>query len=96
MSDLYRTVMTIAAQTCGVEPVKVLTRVHKHEFTTARYIGWYVLNARMGWSHSRIQREAVLFHRVTVRNGINRIAEMPHNSPVGELVERVLAEVSFM
>lgn len=96
MNDLYRTVMTIAAQTCGVEPVKVLTRVHKHEFTTARYIGWYLLHTRFGWSHSRIQREAELFHRVTVRNGIMRIGDMPSNSPVGELVERVLAEVSFV
>jgi hypothetical protein len=95
MTDLYRTIMTIAAQTSGVEPEKVLTRVHKHEFTTARYIGWYVLHTRFGWSHSRIQREAVLFHRVTVRNGINRIGEMPNHSVVGELVERVLAEVSF-
>lgn len=95
MTDMYRTIMTTVAHTSGVQPEKVLTRVHKHEYTTARYIGWYVLNTRFGWSHSRIQREAVLFHRVTVRNGINRIGEMPSNSPVGELVARVLAEVSF-
>ena len=96
MTDLYIAVMTAAADVCSVPVEKVLTRVHKHEVTTARYIGWYVLNTKHGWSHSRIQRSAPMFHRVTIRHGVNRIAETPYNSEIGDLVSRTIDTVGFV
>lgn len=97
MNDIYRRVMTAAAEQCGLTFEQVVTRNSrgpaKHDITTARFIGWYILNTHHGWSHSQICRHALLFSRPTVRYGINRISEMPHSSTVGELVERTLAAV---
>jgi len=97
MNEIYRRVMTTAAEQCGLTFEQVVTRQGrgpgKHDIATARFIGWYILHTHFGWSHSQICRHAVLFSRPTVRYGINRISEMPHTSTIGEHVERILASV---
>lgn len=96
MNDIYRDVMFTAANNCGVSLEKAITRVRHPEAVTARYVAWYILNTHYGWSHSTIARHAIVFDRTTIRHGINRIADMPATSSVGEIVARTLAGVHYL
>ena len=94
MNEIYRRVMTTAAEQCGLTFEQVVTRQGrgpgKHDIATARFIGWYILHTHFGWSHSQICRHALLFSPHTVWYGVNRISEMPKTSSVGDAVGRAL------
>lgn len=97
MTDIYRTIMTAAAEQCGLTYEQIATRqgrgAGKHDASTARYIGWYVLSTHYGWSYAQICRHAVLFTHPTIRRGIMRIGEMPSTSSIGEAVARIIDSV---
>ena len=48
MNEIYRRVMTTAAEQCGLTFEQVVTRQGrgpgKHDIATARFIGWYILH----------------------------------------------------